>query len=38
MDSDTKPLRSNYYETPVRYVVTLADRVVGNSADFVSKG
>jgi len=37
---DTKPLPVNYYETPVSYVVTLADRVVSmsNSADLISAG
>lgn len=40
VDGDTKPLPVNYYETPVSYVVTLADRVVSMSkgSDFISDG
>src|SRR5690606_6167019 len=40
VDGDKKPLSVNYYETPVSYVITIADRVVSmsNSSDFVSKG
>ena len=40
VDGDKKPLSVNYYETPVSYVITIADRVVSmsNSSDFVNKG
>lgn len=39
VDGDTKPLPVNYYETPVSYVITLADRVVSmnKGADFINK-
>lgn len=39
VDGKTKPLPVSYYETPVSYVVVLADRVVSmsNSSDLISK-
>jgi heparin/heparan-sulfate lyase len=39
VDGDTKPLPVHYYETPVSYVVTLADRVVSmsNSNGLINK-